>query len=62
MSSLMVFEGKEVEVFEWKGSALFNPYHVGNCLDLGESAVRMAISKMNEKQAIKLKKFRPKRY
>lgn len=32
----------------------FNPYHVGRCLDLTDSAVRMAISKMNENQVIKL--------
>ena len=51
---IMKFEGKEVEVFEWNGKVLFNPRHVGECLGLGESAVRMATSKMNEKQVIKL--------
>lgn len=51
----MVFEGNEVEVFEFERKVLFNPYHVGNCLELGDSAVRMAISKMNKKQVIKLK-------
>lgn len=54
MNNLMMFENKQVEVFEWKGQALFNPYHCGNCLDLGESAVRMAIGKMNSKQVVKL--------
>lgn len=52
---LMIFEDKEVEVFEWNGQVLFNPYHVGECLELGTSAVRMAIGKMNNKQVIKLK-------
>lgn len=51
----MIFEGKKVEVFEFEGKVLFNPRHVGECLGLGYSAVRMAISEMNEKQVIKLK-------
>lgn len=55
MNDLMIFEGHEVEVFELNGQALFNPYHVGECLELGESAVRMAIQKMNGKQAVKVK-------
>ena len=55
MQELMIFEGHEVEVFELNGQALFNPYHVGECLELGESAVRMAIAKMNRKQAVKVK-------
>lgn len=54
MNDLMIFENKPVEVFEFNGQALFNPYHVGECLELGDSAVRMAISKMKEKQVIKL--------
>lgn len=54
MNNLMIFENKPVEVFELEGQVLFNPYHVGECLELKESAVRMAISKMNEKQVIKL--------
>lgn len=55
MNNLMIFEGNEVEVFELDGQVLFNPYHVGDCLELGESAVRMAVSKMNDKQAIKVR-------
>ena len=55
MNNLMVFEGNNVEVFEWNGNVLFNPYHVGTCLGIKDSAVRMAMSNMNEKQAIKLK-------
>lgn len=51
---LMIFENHQVEVFELDGQVLFNPYHVGECLELGESAVRMAISKMNKKQVIKV--------
>ncbi len=54
-NQLMIFENHEVEVFELDGQVLFNPYHVGECLELGESAVRMAVSKMNPKQVIKLK-------
>lgn len=50
----MIFEGHEVEIFELDGKVLFNPYHVGECLELGNSAVKMAISKMNSKQVVKL--------
>lgn len=49
---LMVFENKEVEVFEWNGQVLFNPRHVAECL--GIKNVKDNISKMNEKQVIKL--------
>lgn len=55
MQELMIFEGHEVEVFELGGQVLFNPYHVGECLELGDSAVRMAVAKMNKKQAVKVK-------
>lgn len=54
MNDLMIFEGHNVEVFELNGQVLFNPYHVGACLELGNSAVRMAVAKMNEKQVVKL--------
>lgn len=33
---------------------LFNPYHVGACLDMADRTVRDHIKRMNEKQAIKL--------
>ncbi len=33
-NNLMVFEGKEVEVFEFEGQILFNPKHVAECLDI----------------------------
>lgn len=55
MNNLMVFENNKVEVFELDGQVLFNPYHVGKCLDLTDSAVRKTMSEMNEKQVIKLK-------
>ena len=55
MQELMVFEGKQVEVFELNGEVLFNPYHVGACLGLKDSAIRMAISKMNSNQVVKVK-------
>nr|DAQ80578.1 MAG TPA: repressor domain protein [Inoviridae sp.] len=55
MNNLMIFEKKQVEVFEWNGRVLFNPYHCGNCLELSESSVRNHLSKMNSKQAILLK-------
>jgi len=55
MNSLMQFEGNKVEILEINGDVYFNPYDVGRCLELGSSAVRMAISKMNEKQCVLLK-------
>lgn len=55
MHDLMIFEGHEVELFEVNGVVLFNPYHVGACLELAESAVRNYLAKMNKKQAIILK-------
>lgn len=54
-NQLMIFENHEVEVFELDGQVLFNPYHVGECLELTDSAVRKAICNMTEKQVIKLK-------
>ena len=48
-NNLMIFEGKEVEVFEFKGKILFNPKHVAKCLELSESATRNHLSKMNSK-------------
>lgn len=53
-TGIMVFEGHNVEAFEFKNQVLFNPYHCGACLDLGDSAVRMAIGKMNQNQVRKL--------
>ena len=55
MQNLMIFEGHDVEVFELNGQVLFNPYHVGECLELNSDAVRKAMSRMNDKQAIKVK-------
>ncbi|MCC0684090.1 hypothetical protein KGF39_06860 [Clostridioides sp. ZZV14-6345] len=51
----MVFEGKEVEIFEFEGKILFNPKHVAKCLELSESATRNHLSKMNSKQVVLLK-------
>ena len=54
MNELMIFEGNNVEVFNWEDKVLFNPRDVGECLELTDSAIRMAISKMNKNQVIKL--------
>lgn len=51
----MIFDGHKVEIFEVNGIVLFNPYHVGECLDLAESSVRIYLAKMTQKQAIRLK-------
>lgn len=54
MNEIMMFKGNEVEVFEFEGKVLFNPKHVANILELGDSSVRMAIAKMSERQVVKL--------
>ena len=37
-----------------KRQVLVNPYHVGECLELNGDAVRKAMSRMNEKQVLKI--------
>ena len=51
-NNLMVFEGHNVEVFEWEGKVLFNPKHVAECLEIKD--VNSSIRNFNEKQVIKL--------
>lgn len=53
-NSLFNFEGHEVEVINFNGMGLFNPYDVGECLGISESGVKMAISRMNKNQVIKV--------
>lgn len=48
----LMFEGNEVEVFEFKGEALFNPKHVAKCLDIAD--VNSSIRNFNDKQVVKL--------
>ena len=55
MHELMIFEGHEVEVFELNGAVLFNPYHVGECLEMAPGTVKDHMSKMNKKQVVKVK-------
>lgn len=52
MNNLMIFEDKQVEVFEWNGKALFNPKHVAECLDISD--VNSSIRNFNNKHVIKL--------
>lgn len=54
MDNIMVFEGNNVEVFEFNGDVLFNPYDVGNCLGLSGVTVRRHMQEMNENQVVKL--------
>lgn len=53
MNNLMIFDGREVEVFEFKGQVLFNSRHVAECLDIKD--VNSVIRNFNEKQVVKLK-------
>jgi prophage antirepressor-like protein len=52
MNNLMIFEEREVEVFEFEGKILFNPKHVAECLGIAD--VGSVIRNFNEKQVIKL--------
>ena len=61
-NNLMIFEGHDVEVFELNGQVLFNPYHVGECLEIGENGVKTAVSKMNDKQVVKLTNSKVAKY
>ncbi|HFL2474546.1 TPA: Bro-N domain-containing protein [Clostridioides difficile] len=54
MNNLMVFEGKEVEIFELDGKILFNPYDCGKCLGISNEGIRKSITRMNDNQVIKL--------
>lgn len=54
MNQLMIFEGKQVEVFEHNGQVLFNPKHVGECLDVGHSGLRNHLAEMGDTKRIKL--------
>ena len=53
-NNLQIFEGQEVEVFEFNGKVLFNPYDVGKCLELTDGAVRKSIRNFNDNQRIKI--------
>ena len=55
MNNLMMFEGYNVEVFEYEGKVLFNPYHVGECLGIADVTVRRHIQDMNENQVVNMK-------
>ena len=45
MQNLMIFEGHDVEVFEFEGQVLFNPKHVAEILCIKN--VNDNISRMN---------------
>ena len=53
MNNLMIFEGNNVEVFEFEGKVLFNPKDVAKCLDISD--VNSVVRNFNEKQKVKLK-------
>lgn len=55
MNNIMLFEQHQVEILNLNGQALFNPYHVGKCLDIDDVTVRRHIQSMNKNQVVKLK-------
>lgn len=52
MENLMIFEGHNMEVFEFGGQVLFNPKHVAGIL--GIKNINDNLRNMNDKQVIKL--------
>ena len=52
MNELFVFDGNEVEIFNYDGEILFNPKDVGKCLDIAD--VKSVIRNFNSNQKIKL--------
>lgn len=54
MNNLQIFEGNEVEVFEFEGKVLFNPRDVGKCLELSKDARIKCVQRMSSSQVIKL--------
>ena len=54
-NNLMIFEGHNVEIFEWNEKVLFNPKDVAECLELSDDARKKQLQRMNDKQKIKLK-------
>ena len=49
MNELMIFEGNNVEVFNYDGKVLFNPKDVGKCLDMSYSTVKDHVRNFNKK-------------
>lgn len=47
MNNYMNFEGHNIEVFEFEGQILFNPYDAGRCLGISDGKTRKLISKVN---------------
>lgn len=53
MENLMIFEGHNMEVFEFDGQVLFNPKHVAEILGIAD--VKSSTRNFNSKQLIKVK-------
>lgn len=52
MEKLMIFEGHDMEVFEFDGQVLFNPKHVAEILGIAD--VKSSTRNFNDKQLVKL--------
>jgi prophage antirepressor-like protein len=52
MENLMIFEGHNMEVFEFDGQVLFNPKHVAEILGIAD--VKSSTRNFNDKQLVKL--------
>lgn len=51
-AKIFEFEQHGVEIVFLNGKPLFNPYHVGKCLEMPESTIQNHLAKMNGKQKI----------
>jgi prophage antirepressor-like protein len=49
------FQNHGVETIVLNDEVLFNPYHIGTCLEMPESTVKNHLAKMNQKQKILIK-------
>ena len=54
MNELMIFEGNNVEVFNYDGKVLFNQKEVGKWKDMSYSTVKDHVRNFNNNQVIKL--------
>lgn len=52
MENIMIFEGHNVEIFEFNGKVLFNPHDVGECLNIKD--IKSTIRNFNDNQKVKI--------
>lgn len=56
MNNLITFEDKNIETIRLNDKVLFNPYDIGNCLEMSSTTVRSHIRNFNNNQVVKITK------